>query len=220
MRLVVLASGRGSNLQAIIEARRRGELDADIVGVLSDKADAAALSIAADAGLVAESLAPRTFPDRQAFDRALFARIAALAPDWIVLAGYMRILDPAVLAPWIGRILNIHPSLLPKYPGLHTHRRAIEAGDREHGASVHFVTAELDGGPVVAQTVLPIDPGDTPATLAGRLLPLEHRLYLAVLALAANGRLSWHADRPWLDGRTLEMPLRHDGQSAFIGPDA
>ncbi len=215
-RLVALASGRGSNLRAILDASRRGDLPVEVVGVLSDKAEAPALAIARAEGIGAEVLDPRTYPTRAAFDEALFARIAAFAPDLVVLAGYMRIIDAAALAPWVGRVLNIHPSLLPKYPGLHTHRRAIEAGDREHGASVHYVTAELDGGPVIAQSRLAIEAGDTPETLAERLLPLEHRLYVGVIALAASGRLDWHDGMPRLDGKPLAEPLRHDGQSTFI----
>ena len=216
LRLVVLASGRGSNLRAILEARRRGELQADVVGVLSDKAGAPALAIAREAGIATAALDPRAFADRAAFDAALFARVAGFAPDLVVLAGYMRILDAAALSPWIGRLLNIHPSLLPKYPGLHTHRRALEAGDREHGASVHFVTAELDGGPVIARTRIAVEADDTAETLAARLLPLEHRLYVDVLALAASARLGWRDGRPMLDGRPLTTPLCHDGQSSFI----
>ncbi len=216
-RLVILASGRGSNLRAILDARRRGELPVEVVGVLSDKAEAAALTIARAEGIAAEALDPRAFPTRVAFDQTLFARIAAFAPDLVVLAGYLRIIDTATLAPWIGRVLNIHPSLLPRHPGLHTHRRALECGEREHGASVHYVTAELDGGPVVAQVSLAIGADDDAATLATRLLPLEHRLYVAVIALVAAGRLRWHDGAPRLDGVALAAPLQHDGQSSFIG---
>ncbi len=217
MRLVVLASGRGSNLRAILEARQRGDLAVDVTAVLSDRADAAALAIARDAGISTEAIDPRRFATRAAFDAELFARVGAFSPDLVVLAGYMRIIDPSALAPWIGRVLNIHPSLLPKYPGLHTHRRALEAGDREHGASVHYVTAELDGGPVVARVSLAIGADDDASTLAARLLPLEHRLYVGVIALAAAGRLSWRDGSPWLDGAPLSAPLQHDGQSSFIG---
>jgi len=220
MRLVVLASGRGSNLQAILEANRRGELDVDIVAVFSDRADAPALAIARAAGIAADALDASAFATRAAFDAELLRRVAACSPDLVVLAGYMRIIDPAVLAPWVGRMLNIHPSLLPKYPGLHTHRRALAAGDHEHGASVHFVTAELDGGPVVARVALPIHAHDDAVTLAARLLPLEHRLYVGVIALAGTGRLRWREGMPQLDGQALSTPLVHDGQSSFIGADA
>ena len=189
IRIAVLASGRGSNLKALIDAQGSGWIDAEIVVVASDKRRAGALQIAADAGIQTVVLSPRDFDSRKEFDLALFARVAEFQPDLIVLAGYMRIVDPAALAAWQGRIINIHPSLLPKYPGLDTHQRAIDSGDAEHGASVHYVTAELDGGPVIAQTRLPIESGDTPETLAARLLPLEHELLVSMVAkLAANHR--------------------------------
>lgn len=189
IRIAVLASGRGSNLKALIDAQGSGWIDAEIVVVASDKRRAGALQIAADAGIKTVVLSPRDFDSRKEFDLALFARVAEFQPDLIVLAGYMRIVDPAALAAWQGRIINIHPSLLPKYPGLDTHQRAIDSGDAEHGASVHYVTAELDGGPVIAQTRLPIESGDTPETLAARLLPLEHELLVSMVAkLAANHR--------------------------------
>src|SRR6185437_13877661 len=139
--------------------------------------------------------------------RELFGRITTSGADLLVLAGFMRVIDGSALAPWAGRVLNIHPSLLPRYRGLHTHRRALEAGDAEHGASVHFVTAELDGGPVIAQAGLAIQPGDDEQRLAQRLLPLEHRLLPAVLALLASRRLQWHADAVQFDGRPLPTPL-------------
>src|SRR5579859_1766738 len=167
---VVFASGRGSNFAALLAAQQRGELPIALRALLSDKRTAPALLLAEQGSVAAEALAPRDFPDRPSFDRALFARAASCAPDLIVLAGYMRMIDPAVLAPWVGRTLNIHPSLLPKYPGLHTHARALEAGDPRHGASVHFVTAELDGGPVLAQADIDVRAGDTPDAIAARLL--------------------------------------------------
>lgn len=189
MRVAVFASGRGSNLKALIDAQREGGLGAEVVVVASDKRRAGALQIAAEAGIDTVALSPRDFDSRRAFDLALFARVAGYQPDLIVLAGYMRIVDPAALVAWTGRIINIHPSLLPKYPGLDTHQRAIAAGDAEHGASVHYVTAELDAGPVIAQTRLSIHPTDTPETLAARLLPMEHQLLVtAVASIAANRR--------------------------------
>lgn len=190
MRIAVLASGRGSNLKALIDAQRSGRLNAEVVVVASDKRRAGALHIAANAGIETVVLSPRDFDSRVAFDLALFARVAEFQPDLIVLAGYMRIVDPAALLAWPGRIINIHPSLLPKYPGLDTHQRAIEAGDTEHGASVHYVTAELDGGPVIAQTRLAIQSNDTPETLAARLLPLEHELLVSAVAKLAASRQS------------------------------
>ncbi|HUW54069.1 MAG TPA: phosphoribosylglycinamide formyltransferase [Rhodanobacter sp.] len=206
-RVAVLASGRGSNLAALLAARDRGELPVDFVLVGSDKAAAGALRLAEAAGIPTLALDPRSYPDRRAFDLDLFARIAASGAELLVLAGFMRIIDAAALAPWIGRMINIHPSLLPKYRGLHTHRRALQAGDREHGASVHFVTAELDGGPVIAQARIPIHPGDDEQQLAQRLLSEEHRLLPAVLALLASHRLQWHDQAPRLDGQPLLTPL-------------
>jgi phosphoribosylglycinamide formyltransferase-1 len=203
----VLASGRGSNLGALIAARERGELPVEFVLVGSDKASAGALRLAEAAGIPTLALDPRSYPDRRTFDLDLFARIAASGADLLVLAGFMRILDSEALAPWIGRTINIHPSLLPKYRGLHTHRRALEAGDAEYGVSVHFVTAELDGGPVIAQAWLPIEPGDDELQLAERLLPLEHRLLPAVLGALASGRLQWDGHAPRYDGRRLAAPL-------------
>lgn len=207
-RVAVLASGRGSNLAALLAARARGELPVEFVLVGSDKASAGALQLAQAAGIATLALDPRAYPDRRAYDLALFTQIAASGADLLVLAGFMRILDGEALRPWVGRMLNIHPSLLPKYRGLHTHRRALEAGDGEHGASVHFVTAELDGGPVIAQARIAIEDGDDETRLAQRLLPLEHRLLPAVLALLANGRLQWREDAAQLDGQALIAPLQ------------
>jgi phosphoribosylglycinamide formyltransferase-1 len=207
-RIAILASGRGSNLAALLDARERGELPVEFVLVGSDKATAGALRLAETAGITTLALNPRSYADRRAFDLDLFERITDSGADWLVLAGFMRILDGEALRPWVGRIINIHPSLLPKYRGLHTHRRALEAGDAEHGASVHFVTAELDGGPVIAQARLPIAAGDDELSLAERLLPLEHRLLPAVLAGLASGRLQWDGRGPRFDGQSLAMPLQ------------
>ena len=206
-RVAVLASGRGSNLAALLAAHARGELPVQFVLVGSDKAAAPALRRAEAAGVPTLALDPRTYPDRRAFDHDLLQRVAASGAQWLVLAGYMRIVDGDALRPWVGRVINIHPSLLPKYRGLHTHRRALEAGDQDHGASVHFVTAELDGGPVVAQAHIRIEPGDTEDTLAERLLTMEHRLLPAVLGLLASGRLQWAEGAPQLDGQRLRAPL-------------
>ncbi|UPG86581.1 phosphoribosylglycinamide formyltransferase [Luteibacter aegosomatis] len=202
LRVAVLASGRGSNLGALIAAR----LPVEFVLVGSDKATAGALALAAEAGIPTVSLSPRDYADRVSFDRALFGRVAEARPDLLVLAGYMRIIDAAVIADWEGRAINIHPSLLPKYRGLHTHRQCLEAGDAEHGASVHFVTAELDGGPVVAQARIAVRPDDTEASLAERLLAEEHRLLPAVVGAIASGRLRWD-DGAVFDGLPLSAPL-------------
>lgn len=208
--IVVFASGRGSNFAALLDAQQRGELPVTIRALLSDKRTAPALLLAEQAGVDAVALAPRDFPDRAAFDRALFARAASFAPDLIVLAGYMRMIDADVLAPWTGKVINIHPSLLPKYPGLHTHARALDAGDVLHGASVHYVNAELDGGPVIAQAQLAVAAGDSAATLAARLLPLEHRLLCASVGLIARGRVALGARGVVFDGRDLARPLQLD----------
>lgn len=202
LRVAALASGRGSNLAALIAAR----LPVEFVLVGSDKARAGALAVAAEAGIPTMHLSPRDFPDRVAFDRALFGKVAEAKPDLLVLAGYMRIIDGSVVAGWEGRAINIHPSLLPKYRGLHTHRQCLEAGDAEHGASVHFVTAELDGGPVIAQARIPVLAGDTEESLAERLLVEEHRLLPAVVSAMAAGRLSW-SNGPMFDGHALKAPL-------------
>jgi len=204
----VLASGRGSNFAALLAARDRGALPVEFVLVGSDKADAGALRLAEAAHIPTLALDPRSYASRRDFDLDLFGHISASGAEWLVLAGFMRIIDGEALAPWVGRMINIHPSLLPKYRGLHTHRRALEAGDHEHGASVHFVTAELDGGPVIAQARLPIQPDDDEQQLAQRLLPLEHRLLPAVLELLVEQRLQWRDHAAWFDGRRLDPPLR------------
>jgi phosphoribosylglycinamide formyltransferase 1 len=215
LRIAVLASGRGSNFAALLAARDHGELEADFVLVASDKPDAGALQLAHEAGVPTCVLEPKGYAERRDYDLALFERIAASKPDLLVLAGFMRIIDGDALKPWSGRMINIHPSLLPKYRGLHTHRRAIKAGDTEHGASVHFVTAELDGGPVIAQAVLSIEAGDDEHSLAARLLPLEHRLLPAVVALIAEDRLELGKDGIAFDGEQLRKPLRmQDGNLA------
>jgi phosphoribosylglycinamide formyltransferase 1 len=204
IRIAVLASGRGSNLEALIASK----LPIEIVLVASDRSEALALRIAEAAGIATLALDPRGYADRASFDADLFARIAQAAPDLLVLAGFMRILDPSVLARWAGRAINIHPSLLPKYRGLRTHERAIAGGDAMHGASVHFVTAELDGGPVIAQVEIPVVDNDTPAALAARLLPHEHRLLVACVGLIAAKRLALAGDAVALDGRVLAAPLQ------------
>ena len=187
-RLAVLVSGRGSNLQAILDAIARNQLDADIVGVFSDKPGCAALHRIDQT--LRWSRDAKTYPDRSRFDTELGDAVAHTEPDWVICAGYMRILGDEFVQRFADRLINIHPSLLPKYPGLHTHRRALEAGDAEHGASVHWVIPELDAGNVIAQTRIPILPDDDVTSLATRLLPAEHALLIAVLRDAVAGRLS------------------------------
>lgn len=182
-----MVSGRGSNLQAILDAIADGGLDADIVGVFSDKPACTAL-MRVDERL-RWSRDAKAYAERSAFDTELGDAVAASQPDWVVCAGYMRILGGGFVHRFADRLINIHPSLLPKYPGLHTHRRALEAGDAEHGASVHWVIPQLDAGQVIAQTRVPILPGDDAASLATRLLPAEHALLVSVLFDAVRGAL-------------------------------
>ena len=210
LRVAVLASGRGSNFEAIAKAN----LPIELVGVFSDKPGARALEVARARGVPAFALDAKKYTDRKTFDREFFARLADAKPDLLVLAGFMRVIDDTVIAPWHGRAINIHPSLLPKYTGLRTHQRAIDAGDRVHGASVHFVTAELDGGPVIAQVELDVRDGDTAESLAERLLPLEHRLLVATVDALARGRVALGDGVIQFEGVRLNRPLRlnADGQ--------
>lgn len=215
--IAVLASGRGSNLQALLAAIGSGVLDARIAGVFSDKPACRALAIAREAGLVAVGRSPRDHASRDAHDEALFSDVAAVHADLIVCAGYLRIIGAAALERFEDRMINIHPSLLPKYPGLDTHARAIAAGDREHGASVHAVTPALDAGPVLAQARIPVLPGDDPVTLSQRLLPREHQLLVASVGLFAAGRVRLHRDHIELDGRALAAPLQLEANQRLSG---
>lgn len=207
-RIAVLVSGRGSNLQAILDAISGGVLAAEVVGVFSDRPGAAALQRVPEA--LRWSARPRDFSSRADYDAALADAVAASGPDWVVCAGYMRLLDAAFVSRFRGRLLNIHPSLLPKYRGLDTHARALQAGDDEHGCSVHFVIPELDAGAVIAQATIPVHTGDDPVTLAARLLPVEHQLLLDVLQLAVSGRLDERNECVFIDGHALFTPRRLD----------
>jgi phosphoribosylglycinamide formyltransferase-1 len=214
--IVVLVSGRGSNLQAIEACIASGELPARIRAVLSDREDAAALAWAAARGLATRVLSPRAYPDRATFDAALGEAIDAYQPALVLLAGFMRILGAPLVERFAGRMLNIHPSLLPRYRGLHTHRRVLEAGEAEHGASVHFVTSELDGGPVVLQAKVPVFPGDDEAELAQRVLTQEHRIYPLAVRWFAEGRLRLDRGAVWFDGQPLEAPLLANGTADAV----
>lgn len=203
----MLASGRGSNLQAILGAINDGVLDARVVGVFSDRRGAGALQIARDAAVEPEAIRPAKFGSRDAFDEALFMRIERVQPHLIVCAGYMRLLGAAQVERWLGRMINIHPSLLPLFKGLRTHEQALAAGAIVHGASVHFVTCELDGGPVISQASVVVSQDDDAASLASRVLAREHPLLLATLDLFAKARVELRSDRVHVDGTPLERPL-------------
>lgn len=207
MPVVVLISGVGSNLRVIADHARTGAVPIDIRAVISDRPQAPGLEWAARAGLPVRVVRPADHPDRAAYDRALARCIDDYRPGLVVLAGFMRILGEEFVDRYAGRILNIHPSLLPRYRGLHTHRRALEAGDRVHGASVHFVTRELDGGPVVLQARVPVHADDDEAALARRVLTQEHRIYPECIGWYASGRLRLRDGRVFLDGRALESPV-------------
>jgi phosphoribosylglycinamide formyltransferase-1 len=188
--IVILISGRGSNMEAIVRAAQAEKWQARIAAVISNKADAQGLAFAEAHGIATAVVPSKDFASRDAFDAALRETIDRFAPDLVVLAGFMRILTAPFVEHYAGRMLNIHPSLLPHFPGLHTHQQALDAGVAEHGATVHFVTAELDHGPVVAQARIDVRPGDTPDALATRLLTEEHKLYPYAVRLFIEDRLS------------------------------
>ncbi|HEV7136801.1 MAG TPA: phosphoribosylglycinamide formyltransferase [Steroidobacteraceae bacterium] len=207
LRLAILISGRGSNMAAIARACAQGQLNARIDLVLSERPGVAGLDTARALGIETRTVSWPGAAERARFERDLEAALAAVRPDLIVLAGFMRILSQQFVEARAGQVLNIHPSLLPKYRGLHTHRRVLEAGDRVHGASVHFVTAELDGGPVILQSRVAVRAGDAEDTLSARVQATEHIIYPQVVGWLADGRLAWHDERPWLDGKLLEAPV-------------
>jgi phosphoribosylglycinamide formyltransferase-1 len=210
LRLAILISGRGSNMSALARACDEGRLNAQPSIVIADRADAGGLPIARELGIATLTIERKGFTDPKAFEDALDEALLNAGFDLLCLAGFMRILSPEFTARHAGRTLNIHPSLLPKYRGLHTHRRVLEAGDAEHGASVHFVTAELDGGPVVLQSRLPVLRGDTEDSLAARVLATEHVIYPKAIGWIAEGRLQWRDSRPWLDNEPLTAPIVED----------
>ncbi len=214
--IVVLISGGGTNLQALIDAAARGDLPADIRAVISNRAEAYGLVRAARAGIPTEVVDHTRFSDRDRFDRALRERIDAYRPGLVVLAGFMRILTRAFVNYYRGRIMNIHPSLLPDLRGLNTHQRALAEGRESHGASVHFVTDELDGGPVIVQAPVPVHPGDTADVLAARVLEQEHRIYPLAIRWFAEGRLRMEGGTIHLDGRPLTGPCRFDPETGTV----
>ena len=202
-KLCVLISGNGSNLQAIIDAIAAGRLNAVVSGVISNRPNAYGLERAADAGIDAICLDHTDFDDRASYDAALRAQIETFGADCVVLAGFMRILTPEFVDAFAGKLVNIHPSLLPKYKGLHTHQRAIDNGDEEHGVSVHFVTPELDGGPVIIQCRVPVFEDDVASDLAERVQEQERRIYPLVLNWFSAGRLSMRDNKAILDEQEL-----------------
>ena len=193
--LVILISGRGSNMQALVEACATEGWNARVAAVLSNRADAAGLAWARGRGIATGVVDHTAYPDRAGFDAALADAVDAYAPDLVLLAGFMRVLTPGFVRRYDGRLLNIHPSLLPAFTGLHTHRRAIDAGCRAAGATVHFVSPEVDGGPIVAQAVVPVHADDTEATLAARVLEREHLLYPRAVRWALDGLLRIEGSR-------------------------
>jgi len=209
-RVAVLISGEGTNLQALIDAARTGQLGAEIVAVVSNRSAARGLVRARDAGIDALHLPSVRGQERAEYDAALAALLAPREPDLLVLAGFMRILGAEFVARYAGRVLNIHPALLPKFPGLDTHRRALEAGERWHGATVHFVTPELDAGPAVIQYRLEVRAGDTPESLAARVHAGEHIILPRAVSWFAAGRLRLEGGSVMLDGRALEEPVSID----------
>lgn len=209
-RAAILISGSGTNLQAFIDAVRGGTLPLDIAVVISNRPDAYGLTRARNAGIDTECISHTDFPTREAFDAVLADTIDAYEPDIVILAGFMRILTPAFVRRYLGRLLNIHPSLLPLYPGLDTHRRALEARDAWHGSTVHFVTEELDGGPRIIQGRVPVMPDDSPEALARRVLEVEHRIYPLAAGWLASGRLELVNGRVMLDGKELVEPFQYE----------
>jgi phosphoribosylglycinamide formyltransferase-1 len=203
----VLVSGSGTNLQSFIDKVATGELDIDLCVVLSNEPGAMGLERARKANIPVECIEHRNYPDRERFDAALVDTLERYSPQLIILAGFMRILTPVFIEHFAGRIFNIHPSLLPKYPGLDTHQRAIDAGDDWHGSTVHFATEELDGGPRVIQGRVPVYPDDDAATLAARVLAVEHQIYPQAAALFSAGRLEYRDGTAWLDGERLDEPI-------------
>lgn len=205
----VLVSGGGTNLQAFIDEVRERRLDLELRVVISNNRDAGALERARRAGIADECVCNEDYGGRAEFDAALAATIDRYEPDFLMLAGFMRILTKDFVNRYEGRILNIHPSLLPRFPGLDTHQRAIDEGERVHGSTVHFVTEALDAGPPIMQGRVPVLPDDTALTLARRVQAIEHKIYPATAALLAAGRVTYKDGAAWLDGKLLKEPLQY-----------
>lgn len=205
-KVVVLISGRGSNLQALMADMAVGVFY-NIIGVISDKPNAKGLQLAREAGIATRVLTKDKYPDRLAYDEALKAIIESMAPDFVVLAGFMRILSAPFVEHYRGRLLNIHPSLLPKFKGLDPHTKALAAGESYHGASVHFVTPDIDSGPVIVQLRVPVMAEDTPKSLAARVLKGEHLIYPLALRWLSTGQVDWHEGPILFQGLPLAAPI-------------
>ncbi len=207
-RVVVLISGSGTNLQALIDAQQAGNLPIEIVGVISNRPNVAGLERAAKANIATKTVDHTEFSSREKFDHCIAEAIQSFNPDLVVLAGYMRIMTAELVQQFPGKMLNIHPSLLPKYPGLHTHRKAIENGESEHGSTVHFVTEELDGGPIIAQMHVNIAKNETEQSLIEKVKTIEHQLYPQVVKWFAEQRLQWKSGVIYFDNEALAQPIR------------
>lgn len=212
-RVAVLISGRGSNMLALLEAAGDPNYPAEFVGVISDNPDAKGLAIASAHGISTAAFPRRDYPSKEAHDAAIDAELERLEADIVCLAGYMRLLTPGFARKWAGKMVNIHPSLLPLFKGLDTHNRAIESGMRVHGCSIHFVTPELDDGPVIAQAVVPILPTDNADSLAARVLTVEHKLYPLAVRLLALGKARMENDKAVLTGVAAEGALMSPGSA-------
>jgi phosphoribosylglycinamide formyltransferase 1 len=210
LRLAILISGRGSNMAAIARECLENLLPAEVSVVISDRPGVAGITTAEGLGIETHVVPWKAAAHREAFELELGQRIDASGAELVVLAGFMRVLSGAFVERYAGRMINIHPSLLPKYTGLHTHRRALEAGDTVHGATVHFVTPELDGGPAILQSRVPVKVGDTETTLAARVMTTEHVIYPRAIRWIAEGRLDWNDGHPTLDGELLKVPIIED----------
>ena len=208
MRIAVLVSGNGSNLQALIDAQHGKQLSGQIVGVLSNKADAYALRRAEKANIATTVISHKDYPNRESFDDAMHQQLLAWEVDLVILAGFMRILTPNFVSQWQGKMLNIHPSLLPFYKGMNTHQRVLNTGDRLHGCTVHFVTAELDAGQSIAQSAIQVSLHDNVESLAQRVHELEHFIYPQVAEWLCNGQLTWTNGQAYFNKKPLERPIQ------------
>jgi phosphoribosylglycinamide formyltransferase-1 len=209
-RTAILISGSGSNLQSFIDQAASGAIDLELCIVFSNRPDAFGLARARKAGIPTECLEHGNYPDRETFDRAVAAVLDSYDPDLIILAGFMRILSPWFVQHYAGKVLNIHPALLPAYPGLDTHQRVLDAGEKWHGSTVHFVTEELDGGPRILQGRLAVDPHETADELCARVQALEHQIYPQAADWFGQGRLESRDGAAWLDGERLNEPVVRD----------